>query len=130
MLIYTSFVTLLMAAYYLYVGLMVGKTRQKLGISAPLMSGHPELERALRVQANAVEFAPIVLPSLWLAAYWTSDVFAALLGLVWIAGRILYARTYLEAANKRTLGFMIQATATAVLWLMALGGIVLKLVHG
>ena len=130
MLIYTSFVTILVSAYYLGVGLLVGKARQKFGISAPLMTGAPEVERALRVQANAVEFAPIVFPALWLAAYWTSDVYAALLGLVWVIGRIIYAKTYMDAANKRTLGFMIQMTATAVLWLMALGGIVMKLVHG
>ena len=130
MLIYTSFVTILMSAYYLGVGLLVGKARQKFGISAPLMTGAPEVERALRVQANAVEFAPIVFPALWLAAYWTSDVYTALLGLVWVIGRIIYAKTYMDAANKRTLGFMIQMTATTVLWLMALGGIVMKLVHG
>jgi glutathione S-transferase len=130
MLIYTSFVTILVSAYYLGVGLLVGKARQKFGISAPLMTGAPEVERALRVQANAVEFAPIVFPALWLAAYWTSDVYAALLGLVWVIGRIIYAKTYMDAANKRTLGFMIQMTATTVLWLMALGGIVMKLVHG
>ena len=130
MLIYTSFVTLLVSGYYLGVGMMVGSTRQKAGLPAPAMSGNAELERALRVQANAVEFAPILFPALWLAAFWTSDLFAALLGLVWIVGRVIYARAYLQAANKRTLGFMVQGFATIVLWLMALGGIVMKLVHG
>ena len=129
MLIYTSFVTLLMAAYYLGIGIFVGKTRAKFGLPAPAMSGNADVERALRVQGNAVEFAPIVFPALWLAAYWTSDVFAALLGLVWILGRIIYAKTYMEAANKRTLGFVIQTTATGVLWLMALGGVLIKAVH-
>jgi len=128
--IWTSLVTLLICAYYLWVGLLVGKTHQQVKIPAPAMSGAPLLERAYRVQANAVEFAPLLFPSLWLAAFWTSDVFAAVFGLMWIVGRILYARGYMEEASKRGPGFGVQATAVAVLWLMALGGIIAKLVHG
>jgi glutathione S-transferase len=49
--------------------------------------------------------------------------------LFWIAGRILYMIGYSRAAGKRGPGFGIQTTACIVLWLGALGAIVLQIVH-
>jgi glutathione S-transferase len=60
---------------------------------------------------NTLEWMPIFLPSLWLFAIYISDPIAAGLGLVWIAGRILYMTGYSQAANKRGRGFGIQAGA-------------------
>jgi glutathione S-transferase len=72
---------------------------------------------------------PIFRPSLWLFAIYVSDAIAALLGLVWIAGRILYMIGYAQAANKRSTGFTVQASAALILWLGALGAILWRLVH-
>ena len=69
---------------------------------------------------NTLEWLPIFLPALYLAAIYVSDIGAALLGLVWIAGRGLYVRGYTEAAEKREAGFFVQAIAAGVLWLSAL----------
>jgi glutathione S-transferase len=79
---------------------------------------------------NTLEWMVVFLPSLWLFAIYISDPIAAVLGLVWIVGRMLYLTGYSQAANKRELGFMIQGAATALLWLGALGAIVWRLVHG
>ena len=87
------------------------------------MVGDPAFERAVRVQANTLEWMPIFLPALWLAAIYVSDAGAAALGIVWIAGRVLYARDYLEAAEKRGRGFTIQAVAATVLWSAAMVGV-------
>jgi glutathione S-transferase len=57
------------------------------------------------------------------------DSAAAAIGVVWIAGRAIYARDYAEAANKRGRGFTIQAVAAAVLWLLALVGVVKALLQ-
>ncbi len=54
---------------------------------------------------------------------------AAAIGLVWIAGRILYMTGYAQAAAKRSRGFGIQAAAAILLWLGALGAIIWRLVH-
>ena len=62
--VYTSLVTLLIALYYLWVGIHVSLVRGKVKIHAPAVSGDPQLERALRVQMNAVEHAPAILPAL------------------------------------------------------------------
>ena len=124
MYIWTSLATLIAVAYYLAIGLKVASVRTKVGIAAPAMSGNDELERALRVQANAVEFAPIFFPSLWLAAIWAQDGIAAVFGLVWVIGRLMYALAYWQQANKRTLGFTVQVIAASCLWLMALAGVI------
>ena len=126
---YTALVTLLAVVLYFYTGLLVAKARQKFGVFAPATTGNPDFERVFRVQMNTLEWMPIFLPSLWLFAIYISDPFAALLGLVWIAGRILYLTGYSEAADKRGRGFGIQAGAAILLWLGALGAIVWRLVH-
>jgi glutathione S-transferase len=81
----------------------------------------------LRVQGNTLEWLPIFLGSLWLFAHYWGDLPAAVLGLVWIVGRVLYALGYSAAADKRELGFMVQLVATAVLLFGALGKAVLVL---
>ena len=68
-----------------------------------------------------VEWLPIFLPSLWLAALYWSDRVAAIAGLVWVVGRIVYFIGYRIDASKRSPGFFIQVSAVAVLLLGALG---------
>jgi glutathione S-transferase len=78
---------------------------------------------------NTLEWMPIFLPSLWLFAIYISDSVAAALGLVWIAGRILYMIGYSQAAAKRGRGFGIQTSAAIALWLGASGAIIWRLIH-
>jgi glutathione S-transferase len=127
---YTALVTLLAILFYFSTGYGVVLARQKFGIPAPAMSGHPDFDRAFRVQMNTLEWMPIFLPLLWLFAFYVSDVGAAVLGLVWIAGRILYMVGYREAANKRGPGFSLQGAACVVLLLGAAIGIINTFVHG
>jgi len=96
----------------------------------PATFGNPDFERVFRVQMNTLEWMPIFLPSLWLFAVYISDAVAAGLGVVWIAGRILYLIGYSEAAAKRGRGFGIQAGAAIILWVGALGAIAWRLIHG
>jgi len=126
----TALITCLAVAVYFSTGILVAKARTAHGIKAPATTGHPDFERVFRVQMNTLEAMPMMLPSLWLFAIYVSDPIAAAIGLVWIAGRILYIATYTKAADKRGPGFGIQAFATMALWLGATGGIVWRLVHG
>jgi glutathione S-transferase len=119
----TALATLLAALFYALLSLAVSQARTKSGVKAPSMVGDPAFERAVRVQANTLEWMPIFLPALWLAALYVNDGGAAALGIVWIAGRALYARDYGEAAEKRGRGFYIQAAAAALLWAAALVGV-------
>src|SRR3979411_1218608 len=126
---FTALVTCLAILLYFLTSIRVGKARATFGIKAPAISGNPDFERVFRVQMNTLEWMPIFLPSLWLFAIYVSDGIAAALGLGWIAGRILYMTGYSQAAEKRGLGFGIQASAAILLWLGALGAIAWRLVH-
>jgi glutathione S-transferase len=127
---YTALVTCLAILFYFFTSVQVAKARVKFAVKVPAIAGHPDFERVFRVQMNTLEWMPIFLPSLWLFAVYISDPLAAMLGLVWVAGRILYMTGYSQAAEKRGPGFAIQATAAFVLWLGALGAIVWRLIHG
>ena len=127
---FTALVTCLAIAFYFFTSIQVSKARVAFGIKVPAISGNPDFERVYRVQMNTLEWMPIFLPSLWLFAIYISDAVAAVLGLVWIAGRILYMLGYERAVEKRSRGFGIQALACIVLLLGALCVIVWRLVHG
>ncbi len=127
---WTALVTLLSIAVYFWADLSVGKARGTFQIKAPATTGDPNFERIFRAHQNMLEWMPIFLPSLWLFALTLSDRWAALVGLVWIGGRILYILTYSQDAAKRGLGFAIQATAAAVLFVGALIGVGKALIAG
>jgi glutathione S-transferase len=121
---YVAIVTLMALLTYFWMGLMVGRARAKSGIAAPAMTGDPVLERTIRAHYNTLEWLPLFLVPLWLFAIYWSDLVAAAVGLVWIAGRIVYQLGYVAAPKKREVGFLIQAVAVAVLLFGSLGRLV------
>jgi glutathione S-transferase len=127
---FTALVTCLTILSYFFIIFRVGKARAAFGIKAPATTGNPDFERVFRVQMNTLEWMVAFLPSLWLFAIYVNDPIAAVLGLIWIVGRMLYLTGYSQAAEKRELGFAIQGGATALLWLGALGAILWRMVHG
>ena len=120
-------VTLATVFFYLLTGLNAASTRGKTKIAAPAMSGDPLLERALRVQGNTLEWIVIFLPSLWLWAAYLDPRVGAVLGVIWILGRYLYMRGYMQEAGKRSTGFLVQALATVILFFGALIGVLASL---
>jgi glutathione S-transferase len=127
---FTALVTCLAILFYFFASIQVSKARTAFGIKVPATSGHADFERVFRVQMNTLEWMPMFLPSLWLFAIYISDPIAAAIGVVWIAGRILYMIGYSQAAAKRGRGFAVQALAAIALWAGALGAIVWRLVQG
>jgi glutathione S-transferase len=127
---FTALVTCLAILFYFFTSIQVSKARTTFGIKAPAISGNSDFERVFRVQMNTLEWLPIFLPSLWLFAVYISDPIAAALGAVWIVGRVLYMTGYSAAAAKRGRGFGIQAGATIILWVGALGAIIWRTIHG
>ena len=121
---YVAVVTLLALLVYFWMGLQVGRARGKSGIAAPAMTGDPVLERTIRAHYNTLEWLPLFLVPLWLFAIYWSDLVAAILGLVWIVGRIVYQLGYVADPKKREAGFLIQALAVAVLLFGSLGRLI------
>ena len=108
----------------------MSKARTKFSVKAPATSGNPDFERVFRVQANTLEWMPIFLPGLWLFAIYVSDTIAALIGAVWIIGRLMYVFAYAQAAAKRGPGFGVQALAALGLLVGALVAIVWQMLRG
>jgi glutathione S-transferase len=125
-----SLVTILSLLLFFVVTINVGRARAKYGVKAPEMSGNADFERVLRVQQNTLEQIALFLPALWIFGNFIAPIPAAIIGGVWILGRILYAWGYYQAAEKRGPGFGISSLATIVLLLGSLYGIVQALVKG
>jgi glutathione S-transferase len=117
-----AIVTLLALIEYFAFGILVGRARVNYGVKAPATSGHPLFERYFRVHQNTAEQFWVFLPSLWLFARYVHAGAAALLGAVWIVGRVVYLRGYVADPDKRSAGFAIGALASVVLLIGALIG--------
>jgi len=120
-------VTLLVAIEYFYLAIKVGKARSETGVKAPCCIGDDRFERVFRVQQNTLEQLVIFYPGLWIFAYYVNPEIAAILGVVFLFGRILYARGYVQHPDKRAPGFIIGSLAVLALLLGGLVGVVLRL---
>lgn len=128
--ILTALTTLAALIAYLSFGLAVARARARYGVAAPATTGDPRFERLYRVQMNTLEWLVVVLPGLWIFGFYVSDRGACAIGAVWILGRLIYARDYAEAAEKRGRGFALQATACFLLLIGALVELLILLVTG
>jgi glutathione S-transferase len=106
---------------------VAARSRTRYGIQAPAVTGAPEFERAFRIQQNTLEQLIWFLPALWLFAFYVSQSWSGILGLVWIGGRIHYALSYYRDPEARGPGFITGFASAAVLLVGALLGIVADL---
>src|SRR5262252_9083213 len=121
--IWTPIVSLLAIAFYFFLATRVAARRGKFGVRLPATTGNPDFERIFRVHMNTLEWMPPFLVPLWLCAIYLNDMAAAVLGLVWIAGRAVYFSGYSRAVEKRLPGFFIQSTACILLFIGATAGV-------
>ena len=124
--ILSAAVTVLTAMILYYTMMIVGRTRKAHNIWPPAMTGHPDVDRALRVQGNTVEQVVIFLPLLWVATLYFHLLgwLPPALGLIWCLGRVLYANGYMREASKRGPGFAISSLASLALMILSIWGIV------
>lgn len=121
---YVALVTLLLLLQYFVFTLLVGAARAKSGIQAPAVTGDEGFERAYRVQMNTLEQLVLTLPALWLSGIYFSPHVAAVLGLAFFLGRVLYRAGYVSDPAKRGPGFGIGFIATLGLVLTAAWGVI------
>ncbi|MCC6915114.1 MAG: MAPEG family protein [Rhodospirillaceae bacterium] len=122
---YTAIVLCLGLIVYIWTMLRVGRARAQFKINAPVMTGPVEFERVLRVHGNTLEQLVIFVPALALFAAAWGDSPAALLGVFWPIGRVIYAVRYYAGVN-RSLGFGLSFIATMVMLVGALAGAIMK----
>lgn len=121
--VWTVLVTALNLVMFVVLGGLVSRARGMFGVPAPAMTGDPRFERIYRVHQNTAEQLIVFLPSLWMFAFYVSDLWAGLLGLVFLGGRALYASSYFVDASKRAPGFIVSIAATMVLLIGAVIGV-------
>lgn len=123
--LWTATITVLIGLFYFYTGFRVGNLRSKYDIKAPATTGHPLFERAYRVQLNTLEQMGIVLPFLWVAAFYPIGWawLAPLVGLIWVVSRIIYLAGYMADPDKRILGAMIGGVCNLILFIIAAVGV-------
>ena len=124
---FPALVTVLALVFYAWTGVNVSRMRIRHHVRAPSVTGAPEFERAFRVHQNTQEQIVLFLPALWLFVMLVSSLWGGVLGLVWIAGRVLYAVSYLRDPDTRGPGFAIAGVASLVLLLGALVGAIVNL---
>lgn len=109
---YVVIVTSLILMEYMVFGFFVGKARSTYNVPAPATTGDPVFERYWRVHQNTLEQLIIFLPSMLIFAYFANPLYAALAGVVFFIGRLLYFRGYVADPGTRGTGFMIGFVAT------------------
>lgn len=104
-----------------------GQARGRYGVAAPATTGHPVFERWFRVQINTVEQLVLFFPGLVLFAHYVNAPIAAALGGVFLVGRALYARGYVQDPARRGPGFLLTVLANLGLVLGGLIGAIVAL---
>ena len=123
---FTVAALLLALLVYVWAGYRVGRARAAFGVKAPACTGDDNFERVFRAQQNTVEQMIFFLPLLALAAWLWGDRLAAVYGLVWSLGRILYVEGYAREAGKRELGFMLSGLLSLLVLVGILGTLAWK----
>jgi uncharacterized MAPEG superfamily protein len=124
----TEAVTILAVLMLFYTSVPVGRARGRHGIKAPAMTGHEDLERAVRVHMNSLEQFALFLPMLWVATLTFTLVtwLPAALGLIWVAGRFIYMQAYLRDPATRSTGFLITLLSTGGLTILSVIGVAIN----
>jgi glutathione S-transferase len=123
--LWTATVTVLITFFYFYTAFRVGGLRGKHKVKAPATSGHPEFDRAYRVQLNTLEQMGIVLPFLWVAAFFPIGWpwLAPAVALLWLVARIIYMAGYIADPDKRVAGAMLGGLCDLSLFVIAAAGV-------
>lgn len=125
---YVAIVTVIAVLQTFWFAFEVGAARGKYGVKAPAVTGAPEFERIYRVHQNTLEQLVLLLPSLWVFAYYVNAEVAAGLGGLFIIGRFIYRSAYRSDPKTRSAGFGTGALALVILAIGGAVGAVLNLV--
>jgi glutathione S-transferase len=123
----TLTITVLAVLEFFIFGLLVGSARERYGVKAPAVSGHEIFERYFRVHMNTLEQLMVFLPLLWIAGLYkiVAYYWLALIGALFLIGRLVYLRGYVADPAKRGPGFGIGALPTMALFVIDVVGIIL-----
>ena len=128
--VYPALATCLALLVYVWTIYLCGRARGRHNIKAPAVTGHPEFERYYRIQQNTLEQLAVFLPSLWVFATVVSPFWGGIIGLVFVAASVFYVVSYARDPAARGPGFAVGVTATLILLLGGLAGVVKVMLTG
>jgi glutathione S-transferase len=121
-----AIVTLLAVVEFIVFGMQVGSARGKYSVEAPATTGHDMFERLYRIHYNTLEQLIIFLPGLWLFGVYIGYTWAAGIGAVYLAGRIVYSLSYAKDPATRGTGMLLSVLPC---WVLIIGGLVGSIWH-
>ena len=113
--IWIGWITLVVLVFYLGLAMHAAMLRGRHRVTAPAMTGHPAFELASRIQSNTLEHLVPFLVALWMCAVFFEPLYAAILGIVWFFGRVVYVFGYWSAPPRRQPGFVLAFIALVLL---------------
>lgn len=122
--LWVEIVIALAVLQFVIFGVFVGRARAQFQVKAPATTGNETFERYFRIHYNTLEQLVVFLPGIWLFATHVSARWAAIIGAVYLVGRIVYFRGYAAAAEKRHTGSLLSMLPTLVLIIGGLGGLI------
>ena len=117
---YVTIVVMLALMQYVWFSIQVGRARGRFEVQVPSISGNDGFERFFRAHQKTAERLVVFLPAIFACGYFVNSPFAAVMGLVFIAGRGLYFRGYTDPEKSRTAGFAIGELANILMVLSTL----------
>ncbi len=121
---YVTIIVMLALIQYLYFGVAVGRARGRHGVSAPAISGDETFERFHRAHQNTLEQLVVFIPASYAAAYYSNALIAVAVGVIFLAARAYYFRSYISEPQSRGTGMIATMVVNVVLIGMTLVGAV------
>jgi len=125
---YTTIIIMLALSQYMFFITWVGAARGKYGIKAPACTGDENFERVFRIQQNTLEQLIIFIPAQLAFGWYVSPIWGPALGLIYIAGRFIYANGYINDPAKRGPGMLMTFITNGVLVLGAVIGAIIQII--
>ena len=119
---FVAFVIALALLEFAAFGMLVGWARGRYRVAAPAIGGHPVFERYFRAHQNTMEQLVAFVPAAWLFGTYVDPTWAGWLGLVFVAGRVVYLVGYVADPARREIGFAMSSMPVVILLLGARWG--------
>jgi uncharacterized membrane protein YecN with MAPEG domain len=104
-----------------------GFSRGKYDVKAPKTSGNEHWERIYRIQQNTMEQLVIFIPSSIIFGMYVSATWVLLPGILFIVGRHIYSRLYLQSPENRGPGMVLSFFSNIALVIGSMIGVGLDL---
>lgn len=122
--LWVEIVMALAVLQFVIFGVFVGRARARYEVKAPATTGNENFERYFRIHYNTLEQLIVFLPGMWLFAAHVSTRWAAIIGAIYLIGRIVYFRGYAAAADRRHMGSLLSMLPTLVLLIGGICGLI------